>query len=59
MILITDREYAEIVMRLSRLMAAHRGDNRMFNCARIALNAINKAKRNTGKRIKQLLYINL
>lgn len=37
MILITDRECAEIVMRLSQLMAAHKNDNRLFNCARLAL----------------------
>lgn len=53
MILITDREYAEIVMRLSQLMAAHKNDNRLFNSARLALNALNKAYRNKEKRIRQ------
>lgn len=54
MILITDREYAEIVTRLGRIMATHRYDNRTFNSARLMLNAISKAKRNTVKRIKNL-----
>lgn len=54
MILITDREYAEIVTRLGRIMATHRYDNRTFNNVRLMLNAISKAKRNTGKRIKNL-----
>lgn len=54
MILITDRECVEIVMRLGQLMAAHRYDNRTFNSARLMLNAISKAKRNTVKRIKNL-----
>lgn len=53
MILITDREYAEIVTRLGRIMAAHRYDNRTFNSARLALNALNKAYRNKDKRIRQ------
>ena len=51
MILITDREYADIVTRLARLMDAHRGDNRMFNCARIALSTLCRAERNRNKRI--------
>lgn len=54
MILITDREYAEIVMRLGQIMATHRYDNRTFNSARLTLNAISKAKRNTGRRIKNI-----
>lgn len=54
MILITDREYAEIVTRLGRIMATHRYDNRTLNNVRLMLNAISKAKRNTGKRIKNL-----
>ena len=53
MILITDREYADIVTRLARLMDAHRGDNRMFNCARIALSTLCRAERNRKKRIRQ------
>ena len=53
MIIITGREYAEIVTRLGRIMAAHRYDNRTFNSARLALNALNKAYRNKGKRIRQ------
>ena len=53
MILITDREYAEIVMRLIQLMAAHKNDNRLFNCARLALRTINNAYRNRHKRIRQ------
>lgn len=53
MILITDREYAEIVMRLSQLIAAHKNDNRLFNCARLALRTINNANRNRHRRIRQ------
>lgn len=53
MIPLTDREYAEMVMRLSRLMAAHRDDNRLFNCARIALSTLNNAYRNRNKRTRQ------
>lgn len=53
MILITDREYAEIVTRLGRIMATHWYDNRTFNTARLALNALNKAYRNKEKRIGQ------
>ena len=56
MILITDREYADIVTRLARLMAAHRGDNRMFNCARIALSTLYRAGRNTEKRMRNLKH---
>lgn len=53
MIPLTDREYAEMAMRVGRLMDAHRGDNRLFNCARIALNTLNNAYRNRHKRIRQ------
>lgn len=53
MIIITGREYAEIVTRLGRIMAAHRYDNRTFNSARLALNVLNKAYRNKEKRIRQ------
>lgn len=53
MILITDREYAEIVVRLCQIMATHRYDNRTFNGARLALKIINNANRNREKRIRQ------
>lgn len=53
MILITDREYAEIVMRVGRLMAASRSNNRLFNSARIMLNTLNKAYRNRQRRTTQ------
>lgn len=53
MILITDREYTEIVTRLGRIMATHRYDNKTFNEARIALNTLNNAYRNRLKRIRQ------
>ena len=53
MIIITGREYAEIVTRLGRIMATHRYDNRTFNSARLALNVLNKAYRNKEKRIRQ------
>lgn len=53
MIPLTDCEYAEIVMRVGRLMAASRSNNRLFNSARIALNTLNNAYRNRNKRIRQ------
>lgn len=58
MILITNREYADTIARLARLMAAHRGDRRMFNCARIALNTLCRAERNRNKRIRQWKHKN-
>lgn len=39
-------------------MAAHRGDRRMFNCARIALNTLCRAERNRNKRIRQWKHKN-
>lgn len=53
MILITDREYAEIVMRLGQLMAANRDNNRLYNHVRLVLSILRKADRNRKKRIGQ------
>lgn len=53
MIPLTDREYAEMAMRLGLLMAENRNNNRLFNCARIAFNTLNNAYRNRNKRIRQ------
>lgn len=53
MIPLTDREYAEMAMRLGLLMAENRNNNRLFNSARIILNTLNKAYRNRQRRTTQ------